>query len=285
MLSSVVPSIGGSRANLTVIWVRPKILRHAFRNVQMCNVRDGWPQYLAREFFEKSTIYLSRRSISCCASPTLTRHHSGTCMWWDERRPSSPDNRLAAQEGLESTITRLLQAFVDLDCPYVRCAHAGTKCLSHLTAAYSFLFCPPIRIQRRSNLVFIDRVQSGCNKSRHSSFTCRSLVLEAFQKHPQWQVLCPAHGQDQSCDIDEQHAPSAEAAASHFVWAEYERLDWERIYAGEDLHLAELSGRHHALLRDLLNYTVHVSGPGAAFHEHSCKCLSTFNGASLPALL
>ncbi len=76
--------------------------------------------------------------------------------------------------------------------------------------------------------------------------------MEAFQQHPQWQVLCPANGQDQSCDIDEQHAPSAEAAASHFVWAEYERLDWERIYAGEGLHLAELPSRHHTLLRDQL---------------------------------
>ena len=28
--------------------------------------------------------------------------------------------------------------------------------------------------------------------------------------------------------------PSAEAAACHLVWAEYERIDWERIYAGED---------------------------------------------------
>ncbi len=54
MLSSVVPrDIDGSRANITVIWVRPKILRHAFRNVQMCNVRDGWPQYLTRRFSEK----------------------------------------------------------------------------------------------------------------------------------------------------------------------------------------------------------------------------------------
>ncbi len=68
--------------------------------------------------------------------------------------------------------------------------------------------------------------------SRHMYFTCRSLVLEAFQQHPWWQVLCPAVDQDQSSNVDEQHAPSAEAAASHFVWAEYERLDWERIYAG-----------------------------------------------------
>jgi len=65
-------------------------------------------------------------------------------------------------------------------------------------------------------------------------YTCRGLVLEALEEHPQWRTICPVQNQDKGCsDAVEYYVPSADAAASQFVWAEYERLDWERIYAGE----------------------------------------------------
>ena len=58
--------------------------------------------------------------------------------------------------------------------------------------------------------------------------------MEAFEQHPQWRTDCPVQSQDEGfSDADEYYVPSADAAASQFVWAEYERLDWERIYAGE----------------------------------------------------
>ena len=56
--------------------------------------------------------------------------------------------------------------------------------------------------------------------------------MEAFQQHTQWRVVCAANGQERCCNEDEHRSVSAEATASQFVWAEYERLDWERIYAG-----------------------------------------------------
>ena len=105
--------------------------------------------------------------------------------------------------------------------------------------------------------------------------------MEAFQQHPQWQLLCPANGQDDSCDVDEQHTPSAEAAASQLVWAEYERLDWERIYAGETApgHASCREGRllagwHHALLGDLPQSQ--CSGPLQ-------PCMGTSANASAPS--
>lgn len=67
---------------------------------------------------------------------------------------------------------------------------------------------------------------------RNDYRTCRSLVLEAFQQHRHWRVVCPANGQEQSCDLDKEHLLSAEAQASQLVWGEYERIDWERVYAG-----------------------------------------------------
>ena len=64
--------------------------------------------------------------------------------------------------------------------------------------------------------------------------------MEAFQQHPQWRALCPLRSQDQGHDdADDQHVPSADAVASQVVWAEYERIDWERIYAGETVLLSE----------------------------------------------
>lgn len=65
--------------------------------------------------------------------------------------------------------------------------------------------------------------------------------MAAFQQHPQWRTVCPAQGQDQDfADADEQHLPSAEATASQLIWAEYERLDWERIYAGKNMLVTDM---------------------------------------------
>ena len=73
-------------------------------------------------FEEKSCLYEPHTEYF--AGLTSPAHRSGLCMWWDERCPSNPDDTRAEQEATHVSCTRLLQAFVDLDCPYVRCVHA-----------------------------------------------------------------------------------------------------------------------------------------------------------------
>ena len=93
--------------------------------------------------------------------------------------------------------------------------------------------------------------------------------MEAFLQHPQWQAVPSATSQNQSCNhVDEQYAPSADAVASQLVWAEYECIDWERIYAGGIALLSnrrQLSGcltQHPGRERNLI---VYVFGLAASF--------------------
>ena len=59
-------------------------------------------------------------------------------------------------------------------------------------------------------------------------------MLAAFKQHPCWHIVQPSQSQHNiSSACDAEYEPSAEAAACQLVWAEYERIDWERIYAGK----------------------------------------------------
>ena len=63
---------------------------------------------------------------------------------------------------------------------------------------------------------------------------CRGIVVQAIQLQLRWTMILRDGSQagfSNGLNLDCIAPP--EAAACHLVWAEYERIDWERIYAGE----------------------------------------------------
>lgn len=64
----------------------------------------------------------------------------------------------------------------------------------------------------------------------------RQLVVASFSRRPEWHVTV-IDGQDDVVHPDAQH--------SDFHWAEYERIDWERVYAGGAFSAAHLTALQH----------------------------------------
>ena len=63
---------------------------------------------------------------------------------------------------------------------------------------------------------------------------CRSIVVQAFERQPGCTIIRrdgTQLGFSNGLSVDCIAPP--EAAACHLVWAEYEHIDWEHIYAGE----------------------------------------------------
>jgi hypothetical protein len=75
----------------------------------------------------------------------------------------------------------------------------------------------------------------------------RGVVLEALARRPGWRVVVPAA----SGDAEECSCPAAAA----FSWAEYERLDWTRVLAG-DLHAAAYCVRKGLIRKSQFAYHV-----------------------------
>ncbi|CAK0786864.1 hypothetical protein CVIRNUC_010078 [Coccomyxa viridis] len=62
----------------------------------------------------------------------------------------------------------------------------------------------------------------------------RSVVVQALELQPGWTIILRDDSQAGfSNGLSADCIAPPEAAACHLVWAEYERIDWERIYAGE----------------------------------------------------
>ena len=122
-------------------------------------------------------------------------------VWWDERL-SAP--RSATTYSPEAHPPQL-HATVDLDCAYTR---------------YTRL--PTCGVFARLQLHNIGGM-------------CRELVVEAFQRRPQWRVTCISRAgpHDSGCSRDDDEdscAPSASTSLLH--WGEYERIDWEQVHSG-----------------------------------------------------
>ena len=59
-------------------------------------------------------------------------------------------------------------------------------------------------------------------------------MLQALELQPGWTIILGDGNQAGfSNGLSADCIAPPEAAACHLVWAEYERIDWERIYAGE----------------------------------------------------
>ena len=58
------------------------------------------------------------------------------------------------------------------------------------------------------------------------SLGCRDMVVAAFQRRPEWEVLV----------VERTGEGAAEGtASSHLHWGEYEGIDWERVHKGAAL--------------------------------------------------
>ena len=59
-------------------------------------------------------------------------------------------------------------------------------------------------------------------------------MVQALELQPGWTIILRDGSQAGfSNGLSADCIAPPEAAACHLVWAEYERIDWERIYAGE----------------------------------------------------
>ena len=124
-------------------------------------------------------------------------------MWWDERFASFDGAVIESDSQAKLPSRQQLSASIALDSAYVRCAFYVNQA-SILNQRYVPL-------------------------ARHVpsfSFSCRTLVQEAFDRRPEWTVnrteLTAADAAESSGSDD-----------SLFYWGEYEGVDWEKVHSGE----------------------------------------------------
>lgn len=121
-------------------------------------------------------------------------------MWWDERFASFDGAVTESDSQAKSPSSKQLSASIALDSAYVRCA---------VTVNQASIMNPPLA----------ENVPSF-------SFSCRTLVEEAFDRRPEWIV----NRQELTAEDAIECAGSDD---SLFYWGEYEGIDWEKVHSGE----------------------------------------------------
>ncbi len=123
-------------------------------------------------------------------------------MWWDERFASFDGAVTEADSQAKSPSSKQLTASIALDSAYVRCAFNVNQASSSM-----YWYTPPA-----------EDVASF-------SFSCRTLVQEAFDRRPEWTVRTELTA--------EEAAECSGSDESLFYWGEYEGIDWEKVHSGE----------------------------------------------------
>jgi len=124
-------------------------------------------------------------------------------MWWDDRFASFDGAVIESDIQAKSASSTQLTASIALESAYVRYAF-------HINQA---------SISKQWYTPLVGGVPSF-------SFSCRTLVQEAFDRRPEWTV--------NRTDLTAEEAVECSGSdESLFYWGEYEGIDWEKVHSGE----------------------------------------------------